>query len=168
MSYAGGLIGVIIGVFFVMSPYTELCFELSLGKQLYTGKDRQPLRHSMNFLKYVGYELYSLVACCCASYCCKVEHFDELGACSEQVKRELDVAYLLKRITALETLVTAFEDTKLSYDRTTVEAAEQRVQQFHGTESGGTEDSGLIFNNGGILEQQERSENQSNNPLKRE
>ena len=36
LSYAGGLIGVVVGLFFIMSPYTELCYELSLANQLFT------------------------------------------------------------------------------------------------------------------------------------
>ena len=35
-SYVGGLIGTIIGFFFIMGPYNECAFEVSLAKRLIT------------------------------------------------------------------------------------------------------------------------------------
>ena len=61
ISYAGGLIGVLVGIFFIMHPYTEISFEISLANRLFCDKDGQPLRQSMNFLKYLAYGVYSVL-----------------------------------------------------------------------------------------------------------
>ena len=65
MSYAGGLIGVVIGLFFIMSPYTELCFEISLANRLFADEEGRPIRKSFNFAKGIVYAVYTLLSSCC-------------------------------------------------------------------------------------------------------
>ena len=67
------------------------------------GGDKKPLKNSLNFLKYIGYEAYCLINCCFS--CCRVEEFEQFKEGSDQMQRELDISYLLKRLSALEALL---------------------------------------------------------------
>ena len=55
----------VVGLFFIMAPYTELSFELSLANRLFADEDGRPLKKSFNFLKYIGYGVHYLLNCCC-------------------------------------------------------------------------------------------------------
>jgi hypothetical protein len=41
LSYVGGLVGTIIGIIFIMGPYTEKAFEISLAKKLMLDNDEK-------------------------------------------------------------------------------------------------------------------------------
>ena len=42
-SYVGGLVGTIIGLFFIMGPYTEKAFEVSLAKKIIVDNEKEEL-----------------------------------------------------------------------------------------------------------------------------
>jgi len=42
-SYVGGLVGTIIGIFFIMGPYTEKAYEVSLARKILRGNDHSEL-----------------------------------------------------------------------------------------------------------------------------
>ena len=75
----------VVGIFFFMAPYTELCFELSLANRLFSGKDGKPVKTSMNFGKFIAYSAYTLLNCCCQ--CVEWKDYAFYTQCSEQVQK---------------------------------------------------------------------------------
>ena len=55
----------LVGIFFLMGPYTELCFEVSLANRLFTDNGGKPLKMTFNFFKYIIYAVYTALSSCC-------------------------------------------------------------------------------------------------------
>lgn len=68
LSYVGGMVGIIFGFVFVLSSYSELCFELSLANVIFRYPEEQKeQRQSFNFLVYMcylGYRICKFFGCC--------------------------------------------------------------------------------------------------------
>jgi len=69
LSYAGGLIGIVVAIFFMMSPYTQTSYELSLSNQIYKHDDEHgtPIKNTYNFFHYIMSSLYGFLKtwiCC--------------------------------------------------------------------------------------------------------
>ena len=134
LSYIGGLIGVVIASFYVMAPYTELGYELSLANQLFLTNDRKPISNRLNFLRYIGYYCWYY-----ASGCCKLGSYPEyemMYECSERMQGELDISCLLKRINILETIVCPPSDTLTnkevnSYTKMRLEDSENKIARLN-------------------------------------
>jgi len=58
-SYVGGLIGIIIGLIFIMGFFTERSYELSVGSRLFSHTDKEGIP-SQSF--HLGYYFSSLIA----------------------------------------------------------------------------------------------------------
>ena len=58
MSYVGGLVGTIIGLIFIMGPYTEKAYEVSLAKKVMVDNEKEEIPSSSY---HVGYFVMSYV-----------------------------------------------------------------------------------------------------------
>lgn len=114
-SYIGGLIGVLMGLLFIVSPYTELCYELSLANQLLADKDQKPVKTAMNFLRFIAYNVYRAFKNCCSWE--ESNQYALYEECSDSIQKQLDIGCLLKRVTALEQAVIPFIPTDLHFVR---------------------------------------------------
>ena len=80
LSYIGGLIALALSVLTFFLPYTELCYELPLCKQIFQTKDGEPLDISFNFLSYLLYGAYSILTYFCS--CFQVQEYELYKKCS--------------------------------------------------------------------------------------
>ena len=104
LSYVGGLVGTIIGIFFIMSFYTEKAYEVSIAKKLLVDNENKEIS-SRSF--HVGYYLLTGVK----------KGFNFIGVdlnwpetqkfinFSEEVCEQIDIAFLVKKINFLDVAV---------------------------------------------------------------
>ena len=96
-SYVGGLVGTIIGLIFIMGPYTEKSYEISLAKKTMVDNDREEIpSQSFNigyfFLMYVKRFLNSIKI---EPDWPKVQKFTEV---SNEATSQLDVTYIIRKL----------------------------------------------------------------------
>ena len=103
-AYVGGLIGSVVGVIFIVHVYNELCYYMSLGHKVMVDNEGREIDQHFNFLNFLQYMVYSVVSIC---GCCKDwTAMQTVDSTTKEVKRQLDVGLLIKRIIFLEKCVT--------------------------------------------------------------
>ena len=103
-SYVGGLVGTIIGLIFIMGPYTEKTYEVSLAKKVMLDNDRGEISSkSYN----IGYFLLSYVK----------SFLDLIGVnpdwpkvqgyvdASDEVTNQIDVTYIVRKLMFIDAAV---------------------------------------------------------------
>ena len=80
LSHAGGLIGIVVTIFFFMGPYTRTAYELSLSNQIYMHENGTPVKNTYNFFHYIASSLYgfikTFIGCFKCCFCFKIDRYD--------------------------------------------------------------------------------------------
>lgn len=103
LSYLGGLFGTIAIALFIVNVYNSYSFEMTLGGVLYRpeGESGDSSNRRYNFLYFLAQLAYSLLRHFkCAPHWPRVKQYYD---CREEMLQQLDILYLLQRITHLET-----------------------------------------------------------------
>jgi len=104
LSYIGGLVGTLIGMIFIMGPYTEKSYEISLAKKVMKDNDHEEiLSENFNLFAYLLMGLKQLLAIIgCDPNWKKTQSFIDS---SEEITMQLDIAYILRKIIFLDAAV---------------------------------------------------------------
>jgi hypothetical protein len=129
LSYIGGLFGFIIIFFVFMKVYTEYCYEVDMGDQLYYYDKNDPLHsekfHFFTFIAYVFYNFLNMLGCDIQWKLMK-----KYGECREEIQKQFGICFLMKRLIFLErSLRVLFEDHQFKglhmHEKLTLKEAEE-------------------------------------------
>ena len=104
LSYVGGLVGTIIGLLFIMRPYTERAYEVSLAKKVLLDNDNKGIEsNSFN----MGYFIIMQVKRLLNFFKCdpnwpKMQLFTD--SCSE-VSSQIDITYMVRKLMFLDAAI---------------------------------------------------------------
>lgn len=100
LSYIGGLFGTLTMLLFVVKVYNNYAFEINLGAVLYKKDGQEVNLNKYNFLYFIAHVIYRVLKEKLA--CCNWGNVKGYHKCREEVLKQIDVLYLLKRVTFLE------------------------------------------------------------------
>ena len=61
-SYVGGLIGVVLSAMLIMNKFSELSFEINIGKRFFTYNQEEDTDLSFSILHYLPYLVYTVIS----------------------------------------------------------------------------------------------------------
>lgn len=108
LSYIGGLFGTLTICLFIVKIYNNYAFEINLGAILYKKDDKEVNLKKYNFLYFIAQLAYRLFKDKCGCNWGAVKGYFK---CRQEVLKQIDVLYLLKRVTFLERAIEILLDS---------------------------------------------------------
>jgi hypothetical protein len=100
-SYIGGLFGTLLMLFFLVSAYNHYKFEVNIAGYLYRSEEKsETIEKDYNFLHFMGQSIYAFLRF--FKFKPKWEKLSRYHSIREEMLKQLDVLYLIKRINFLE------------------------------------------------------------------
>lgn len=98
-SYVGGLISVLIVVFFFVECYSAANYMIEMARKTFQMEASKPVPSSFNFFYFVAARIKDYLAYLPRKF--QWKKVDEFRKCKNEMVNQLDVSYLLQRIVFL-------------------------------------------------------------------